>query len=660
MIQHEWETRVQPILDNVYLCITHIMEGRDDGEADLFRKCGPVGLYTTIYQITTSYSFDFFQLDFLYQQEVQSVQDFCRRFPVHDLEGVVRHIQGFQLLVRWFYCFFHHLNRTRRKIYPGVGGVEEDMDRAIRDHYFRPQKETLSRLVRDHWHRARTQGGPTDHTLLETLTHIAAFDPPFYQELVGCYDEDLRAHARQKAGEWSSQGTPLSYMEKVARVFHREGVLFLFYFPPHKHRLPLVYALLRDILVHPYQDHFLHDRQHGWKALLRAHDLPALQTSCRFYSWVEDPSSWWGCHRDFLEETVQSFPADNRVAPLERLCKEQNQLWGEVLVQETVRSRFQEIFEKTLQKTLSHDTQMVYQLVRSLHQHLVKRKVSTDLCGLIQYCGQKDLFYECYHRHLKARLLSGRACPTQEERVLGFLQEAFGVSFVLNLRLMVGEAQDCLSQAPYHLFRVSGVVWGVEKPYQFRLPPCVEAAMRGLQEGWRGRTDPSLRLDMQWHQGHVVLSRGSNEFSMSPIQAIVLLALETPTTRKGLPGVLGVPDDDHHNLDGVLESLARPGWVAQRGEEWHWTTRPGRPAAPPVRTPSSREHGPTGLPTAVAEAFLVRTMKREKTLALPHLMALLLREYPTTQATHARKWVDSLVEREYLLRGENNTLCYVP
>lgn len=667
MNQHEWDTKIQPVLEDVFECITHIIEGTED--TDLFRKCGPIGLYTTIYKMTTSCSFDFVHLDFLYNQEVNAVVSFCKRFLIHDLEEMNRHIQGFKLLIRWFYCFFHHLNRTRHKIYPNVREVEDDMDRAVRDAYFREQQDTISGLIRDHWYKVRSQNYSIDHTLLEILTHITAFDPLYHENILSFYYSDIVYYAQRKSTYWLSDGNSiLSYMEKANWFFFQEKKMFFFYFPQHKDKLSFLYALLKNILIHPYRDRFLHDDQYGWKAVIRSQDLSTMHTFYQFYYWVDDHSSWWDVHQEYLEETIRSFPTNERIGNFDRFRKEQCNIMETIFTQETTRTRFVEIMDKVFQKKLSQDTPMVVQLVKTIHHYIIKKSstpIITDLCALVKYCSDKDFFYEHYHACMKSRLLSWRFHVPHEKMVMCCLQETFGVSFVLNLHLMLEEVhKNCLSHGAYNMFRLSDVVWGSTKPLQYRPPVHVEKILQKLQDQWREQTIPTIRLKPQWLQGSVVLSMNSSEFVMSPIQAIVILALGTPVSRQGLVEILGIPDDDTHNLEGVLESLVRPGLLTHEKGLWQRKSTPHpskRVMVPPVKNIQKKNiNSSVELSPLVADAFIVRVLKRETTMSFARLHTLLSEHYPMIQISEARKRVDSLVEREFLSRQENNVLCYVP
>lgn len=663
-VQNEWETEVQPILDDVYEGITHIIEGRDG--PDIFKRCGTIDLYTRIYKMTISHQFDFFHLDFLFKKEIEAVVSFCKRFRARTLEEMNRHVQGFDLLIRWFYCFFHHLNRLREKTYPHASSVEEDMILSVRDHYFRTQKGIISQLVCDHWSFIRGNQYPTDHVLLRSIKSIFRFDPTHHHYLLLLYYEDLQKFSNHQADLWLSGKDPLFYMDMADQFFLQEKQMFLYYFYQYHDSLSCVYNIMKKALIYPHLETFMHDNQYGWKALLHSNHLHGIRISYHFYSWSDDHTPWLLSYQDFLEEKIRSSPIETLIMDLDRLRKGQSRVMGDIFLDERIRGRFTDVLEKILHKTLSRDNQVVYQLVKTIHQNIPKRSsggILEDMMELVGYCDEKDLFYEYYHQFMKSRLLSGRSHLPHEKRLIGFLKDRFGVSFVLNLDLMLDEVQkECLSYGPYHMFRLSGVVWGVGKRLAYKPPSFIEDKLQILYDQWRQKTNPMLRLELMWSQGAVVFSMGSSaEFTMTPVQAIVLMNLEEPHTRQGLVDVLGVPDDDDHNLDGVLESLSKPGLIRECDGEWHWVLshKPGRVVLPHVRN-KQQQLKKDNISHVIVEAFIVRTLKRENSMTIPALMGCLSKQYPHIQMTLARKLVDGLIHREFLSKDDDQMLSYVP
>lgn len=666
-IQDDWGSGIQPILDDVCKGTTHIING---GEGfDIFKQCNPVELYTKIYNMTTSFHFDFTHLDFLYQKEMEAVVSFCNTFSsIHSLEEMDRHIQGFNLLIRWFYCFFHHLNRLREKVYPKVCGVEEDMKRCVRDHYLRTHKHTISDLICSHWDRIRSSHYPTDHVLLETMKTIAGFDPEQHHYLLLLYYSVLQQYSQQLSDKWLSEKNILVFMDMAYRFLTQEKKMFLSYFYQHQDDLPHLCGIIKKVMVDPHIGVFMNDSGHGWKALLRSNHVADIRVAYHFYSWYDDHTQWLLLYQEFLDEKFQSFQEDGLILSMVQLWNEQTEILDGVFLHEKTRGCFRDALNRVFQKKILQDNQVAPQLVRTIHQTFSKKRtpgeIMNGLMVLSGYCADKELYYGYYHQHMKTRLLSGRFNPVRERMVLGLMRDIFGSSFTLNLFLMLDEVcGDCLSNGPYHMCRLSRVVWDIDnKPLQYRPPALVEKRLQLLYDQWRQKTNTMMRLELPWTHGSVVLSIGPAEFIMSPTQAIVLLALKEPMTRQGLVGVLGVPDDDDHNVDGVLESLSRSLLIEKcsNDDRWCWVLshKPGRMVLPPIRKKKTRKQD-MGLSPVVVEASIVRTLKKEKQLSFLDLMVHLVDQYPDIQVSWARKLVENLVDREFISR-ENGVLCYVP
>lgn len=669
-VQTEWQDTVRPMVDDVCGSITQMIQNRTNNP-NLFQKCKPVDLYTQIYQMTTHHRFDFCHLDFLYQQEIQTLETFCRQFQAHSLSEMNRHIFGFQILMRWFHVFFHHLHRIRHRSYHQTVPLEEDMISTVRNHYLKPQQAVFSQLFCRQWAQIRKNQHTTDQTLLDSMELLASFHPQYFHDrLLFLYFRQLRRHCQKQSHAWYSQNNILSYMGKVNRFFQQEQDLFRQCFPQYHHERDRVLAILKEIFLHPYGHVFLQDAQYGWKALMYANHLPDIQTAYQYFSWMEEPSPWSSSHQEFLEARIASFPQNDRIIPLAQLLKEQTHLLETVFSHDTLRSRFTTTLGKCVQTAITHHDPTAAQLARTIHLHIHKKssgRLLQDLSALVAFCPEKELFYGHYHHFLKTRLLMGRHHLPHEEKMLRVFHNKLGASFVLNLRLMLGEIQhNRISDGCCGLYKLSSVIWRLEKetPLQYKPPPPVQETLERLQDQMRNNTSSPVRLEPLWSQGTVVLTRCGTDFYMNPTQAIVLLALEEPTTREKLPGKLQVADDTHHNLDGVLESLSKAMLIVRQDTgEWCWN--PWNTTTRVVLVPPIKKKTPTGLPQDPAicpmsmDAFLVRTMKQEKRMKYSQLIHLVSQRFGC-HGEVIQPRIRKLVDGEFFSQEGDNTLCYIP
>lgn len=672
-VKQEWEQNIQPIIEDVYGSITQVIE-KTSNNPNIFRKCEPADLYTQIYNMTVHHQFDFCHLDFLYHQEIASIRVFCSRFHIHTLSEMNRQVLGFKILLKWFHVFFHHLNRFRHRSYFNSYSIEEDMTHTIRNHYFKPQLATISQLICSRWAKIRKNHYTMDPVLLDSMKFLSSFHPEYHNDqLLFLYFKDLREHSQRKSGVWYSQDNILFYMNNVNHCFEQEKKMFCHYFSQQREELDQIHIILKKTFLYPFCDVFLQDARYGWKSLLSSNHVPDIQTAYRYFSWMDEPSLWLSLHQQFLEEKIASFSNENMVDPLAMLLKQQTHLLEDVFTDEKLRICFTTTLGKSIQKAMTDNDQVVVHLVKTIHHHIPKKsskQTLKDLSALVAFCPVKDFFYDHYHYFLKTRLLLGRHHLPHEKMMLNILCTKLGMSFVLNLRLMTEEIQNnCVSHGRYSLNKLSSIVWRLDpdKPLRYKFPPTVQTNLQKLYERMRQETQPTIQLKMLWHQGVVVLSRNGTDFYMSPIQAIVLMALEMPQTREQLVQKLQIPDDAEHNLEGVLESLSKAMLIVKKEEdEWCWHTHIAprhnitRVIVPPIKKPKQtnpdcgHSFGPI-----VMHAFIVKTLKQERIMKYFQLMDLVSQRYKA-RLVDVKQCIETLIGGEYLSKDDENNLHYIP
>jgi hypothetical protein len=666
-VKYQWETDVEPILEDVYECITAIIEKK--GTPSIFRKCEPVDLYTQIYEMTTNIEFDFCHIDFLYNQEIDAFVRFCERFRIRSLSEMNRHIFGFKILMKWFNCFFHHLNRLRCRAYYNARMVEDDIIQSIQKHYIEPQKEFISYLICQKWGQIRKNNYATDPTLFESMNLIYCFHHQFYNEVFSIYFNHLQVYARHKSDEWVSDKNSLVYMEKSNQCFHEEKIMFHKYFTKYE-ELPQIYTILKKEFIFPYARNLLQDATHGWKALLRTKHLPNIQTAYNYFYWMDTPTQWVELYQEFLEENIGPLS----VAELSYFLKDQTNLLESVFTDDKLRVCFINTLDKTIQKKISNNQQLVIQIAKTIHHNITKKSSKEfliDLSGLVGFCPEKEVFYENYHYFLKNRLLMGKFHIHLEKMMLDILCSKLGVSFVLNLRLMLEEIQtNYVSNKNCTMNKLSGVIWKLEKdkPLKYEIPHSIRRNLMRLYTHIPKKSKKSsIKLELLWFQGVVALHRGGTDFYMTPIQAIVLMALENPSTHQKLVGKLQIDDDENHNLGGVIESLSKAMLIVQTpGGEWYWNTEKKYATinviVPPVKSKkrNTSDENDTIHPFII-EAFIVKTLKREKTMTSFHLLDIVSKAYEKIRLVSIKKIVETLIDREYLSKdNDRNELSYVP
>ena len=504
-----------------------------------------------------------------------------------------------------------------------------------------------------------------DTTLLESMDLIRAFDPKFYNNLLPLYFTNLQDYCNMKSGEWLSGKTPISYMQKTDECFRQEKIMFYQYFTQHQ-ELPHMHTILKEKLLNPHCTIFLNDKDYGWKSLLYADNYENILNAYHYFSWMDDPSAWHTVYQEFLQEKLSVIAT---TMDLSGFLKTQSNLLNKMCTHENLRD-FTTILEKSVQKKMM-DYQLTHQLVRTIHDVIAKKTkmlILQDLSALIAFCPEKDLFYNLYHKFFKERLLLGRFYRPHEEMMLDMISSKIGMSFALNPRLMLHETQNnYMSVNNCGLHRLSGVVWRFDRQQlMYKTPSHVASCLDTLYKQMKKQLNPLISLEMVWFHGNVVLAKDGIDFYMNPVQAIVLLALQEPSTRLQLINKLGIEDDAKHNLDGVLESLLKTTLVLhdQNGiysynQNYH--NKKTRVIIPPIRnkkTSHGQDTEKTHVPLVIVEAFIVKKLKLERKMKYLDILRLITRTYKIG-LVDVRKIIEKLVDREYLSM-DNNTMYYIP
>lgn len=674
-IQKEWDKEIQPIIDHVCQCITTLSskQEQDIRPNQLFLHCDAMDVYTKIYQLTTHPEVDFIHLDFLYKKEIGTISYFCSQFHIHSLEEIILQQKGFHLLTQWFQCFFHHLNRLRDKVYHNHQKVEQDMRMVIQKSYLSGQKPTIATCLVERWTQIRKNNYCHDTILVRVMNILFSMDPAYYREVMDLYFQHFQRYLEKKSKEWVQP----SFMEEIKHCFQQEKEMFLFLFSIHiQQDVDHHEKILKKFLVYPYYELFLYDQQYGWKALMRQPTcFSHLSTAYFFYSQLQEPTLWVMCHQEFLEETIHSFPEHQMIHLLSELLKKQHELLQSTFLCEKIKSCFHTVVEKSILDIFIEKPILVALLVKQIHFMIQKPShivFLEDVSALIPYCPDKDVFYEYYQQSMKERLWMERYQVSQEELLLEKMQEKLGMSFVLNLKLMLKEIEtNRLSDNQFHVYQLSKIVWEKKSPpsLQYRLPSLVQDKLQCLVDVWRLKTNPLRRYENRWLQGSVELEFQKTVYIMTPIQAIVLLALEVPATYSELIKRLHIPDDPFHNLEGMLESLFKVQLLQQEEEKWCWNRNPTSwsygtkvhvPSVKPKKKTLCRQDEEDNKNTMVVmEAWTVRKMKQQKTCLISMLLQDLQQQFPNKNLKTFKTLLDNLVERDFFQR-QHPSIHYIP
>lgn len=325
-----------------------------------------------------------------------------------------------------------------------------------------------------------------------------------------------------------------------------------------------------------------------------------------------------------------------------------------------------------------------------------------DKCLIIfRYLNDKDIFESFYRNHLGKRLLQGRSASEENEKlVVARLKAECGNQYTAKLEGMLTDV--AISKTTLDEYRETPSFKSNEIELDVNLltagfwpslsvPACLlPTSMQISQDsfvGFYSTHNSGRKLTWQTHIGTVDIRAsfkgGKRDLTVSTYQACILALFNGVKTTLTLDEIREATQIVEHELRRHLLSLCTPKVrILNKSSKdkdildtdsfsfnEEFTSKYRRLKVPLIVIKESAGEEENSVPSGVEEnrrvlleAAIVRIMKARKTLSHNHLLEEINKQVshrfnPTSAAVKAR--IESLIEREFLKRDENDTRKYI-
>lgn len=556
-----WQELIQPRVDELSHYIRSRINQQDETQCTFWNTCVTASVYTTFYNITTSHDFSYQYLEYFIKKEFSSIELFCSSFTINNLDDLLIHVTGFELYIKWFKCFFHHLNRYYNKV---TSYNLHDLHYPIETCYLRPQLHMIESL------------------LIERLLYIRNNDYPL-NNLDKIMEILTKYHSIKKKINLLFTTETTKFYKNIVQVYYKENNsnhLFIqkcIYYLKNEKQIGIKYIktfnlLFIEHIITPTFNSILTE----WINIL---DTENIQDISLYYEYLK-----LGNRNDLILNYKKYI--ENKLSTIRQLSEiihiyNYNTKWiKQILVEE--KNKFIDVLNKTMINLFKQNTSIGETIVRKIDSYIKKKIVNCDvLIELLKFCSDHELIQHQYRNYLRERLLID-PCIKREKLMLNMLKSQLGNTFVLNMTTMINEIQTNYNQmSKICMYTLSRVIWGFDTNLKYKAPIQHE-----LEKMIPCEQNKKYELTMAY--GSVIIKSSykgkEKNIIMSPVQAIVLLTIQDkPCSYNELVNILDIPDDNIHNLVGVLKSLSSI--IIEQNGQWMINTHyiPTNSILPPIQ-----------------------------------------------------------------------------
>eukprot|EP01012_Entosiphon_sulcatum_P022321 TRINITY_DN27257_c0_g1_i1.p1 TRINITY_DN27257_c0_g1~~TRINITY_DN27257_c0_g1_i1.p1 ORF type:complete len:722 (-),score=154.17 TRINITY_DN27257_c0_g1_i1:41-2206(-) len=551
-------------------------------------------------------------------------------------------------------------------------------------------------------------GDTVDRSLIQKLIRMFlalqlyrdTFEGPFLERSQQFYLQEGRALVEKlPAGR---------YLAHVERRLHEENDRVIHYVDTVTRR-PLL------LLVETYllRDHVGAILQKGFQALMEEHQIEDLSRLYHLFSLVHCLDPLRDCFKQYIRTTGLAIVMDEENDPnmVTELLQFKAKL--DVVLEQAFRANEQfgytlkDSFEYFVNQRQNKPAELIAKFIDSrLKGNKSETEVELDsmmdqVLTLFRFVGSKDVFEAFYKKDLAKRLLLGRSSSSDAEKSIiaklkaecgpqlsGKLEGMFK-DIELSKDIMDSFRQSKESRDP----RMAGIeltVYVLTTGYWPTYPPCEVNLPKELAEHtelfkafylgkYQGRKLQWLPTLAQC-QIRANFPKGRRELSVSLIQALVLLLFNDADelTVKEIQTQTGVEAAElHRTLQSLALGLVRvlKKRSKEKGKDLHdddvfvfdkeFTHKQMRIKINQIQLKETPEEQKTCSEKVFADrqyqvdAAIVRVMKARKTLGHQQLIKELftILKFPVV-ATDLKKRMESLIDRDYMIRDEENPSVY--
>lgn len=636
-----WQDIVQPRIDELSTYVKQRIEKRGDTLPCTFlTRSNPVEVFTLFYNITQNYDYNIIEMWFY--REIKEIEIFCSGFKINYLGDIHCHVNSFLIYIKWFRCFFHHLNRKYSKI--SNCNVYELVHSPIVTCYLQPQRHVIISLMVNRWEYIRNHRCKDPN--LADIVDILKKDNSLFDTICNVFIQETTTYYISIVEKYFGNN---DFIEKSIECFQFEQYIY--------NVMSLqMHSLFIQFVIDPTFSNVLNSEKYGWQTILESRNTRQLQVLCSFLL-LGDENIWLSEHEKYLTRKLPSLSTINDMIDF----YEYQNNWSKMYLEPPIRNRFSDVFFKIMRNFCSNNVKVQDMIVLKVN-YFMKKHYPVEKCvpiiEFLQFVQDRDHVLSQFKLYLSKRLFIDPRIQS-EQQLLDKFHILLGLSFIINMKAMLTEFEFNYLESDsgiIKIFKLSKFVWGFKEniALQYRFPLQLP----------NQNDDLNKKYQLSMVYGSVVIKayyeKGiTREFIMNPIQSIVLLTMQNFNNfiaYDDIVRILNIPDDNNHNLIGVLMSLSTQSCplLIHKNNLWcinqHYVPSSSHIIVGSIQKFIKHESSQTSENIHAIEACLVHTMKQHKKLSYNHLIRNVLKTMNLSSSKTVKTCIDSLIHREYISR----------
>jgi hypothetical protein len=665
-LEMTWESKISPIIRNVF------QHARGKQKESFYSREESIHIYTYMYDLTmTNRRMNLDHLEFLFTREMDAVKNYCRTVRFDTMNELLGADETYGVIMKWFLCFFRHLNRIYLLSIGEPRKMEDFLRRAFRDECLDRHPHVVETVLKQGWLAVRHEECETSvkNALRSFMGVLVAYDDG-YQEFMTKLFLHESSEYYQRLREEDFKGMEVGvYISSVLALLPSEENVVVSYFTAEvwedaKKRLvdTLVVACYDTIMGHP---------DHGWNAVLTAGVVDDIRNmssflSCSDSGWIQGYRQHIQACQENLGEGVLDFYELH-----DGYLRE-----GIIACPDTAtRHEFGSILLSGVQNVFQNTAGLLEKMLRNMDIMTRKKQGIARHLRLVDICHDKGLFQEHYRIHLQNRLLDGNAELEEELDNIRILQEKMGMTYVMGMRSMIEQIMESFEEeGAVRVSVLSDILFshGLRLTASRIIPPPILDSISMLQNRWMSLQKTPTRLVPSVAHGNVVMMGmypgRTYEFLMNPLQACILLWIQEhgPLSTAAFEQLT----DSTVSLESVFRSMDQRTLRKQIGEDcwelcpdFHSPRKRVRlPAVSGLRKKDSIALANGVMPDlpSIVDAQIVRLLKQHKTITHEELIRTVTTRVRlvSVSASYILQRIESLIDRDYIGRG-NSPQSYI-
>lgn len=211
-IETIWESKIHPI-------VSRVASYARDKNTGFYSIQESIGIYTYLYDLTAiRRNLEHNHLDFFFQKEMDTVRSFCASLRLESLSDLLSNDDAFTVILKWFLCFFRHLNRLYVISIGERRSIEMIMRTAFRDEFMDRNRVRLESLLTSVWLERRDS--ELDSTLIRAMHVMVKNDPDCQGRMESLFVEESDRYYQRLYHDLMPRTIP-DYVAAVLAILER-------------------------------------------------------------------------------------------------------------------------------------------------------------------------------------------------------------------------------------------------------------------------------------------------------------------------------------------------------------------------------------------------------------------------------------------------------